>query len=80
MKIGDRIKVKSVDKSKKSLEAFVFLYYNIDDAKSIFDYDRVIGYTGTTNSISPDLNNVFVTLDDWYGDVVFKASELEVIA
>jgi hypothetical protein len=78
MKIGDRVKVVSVTKSKKSLKAFAFRY-GIENIKEIFNYDQVKNETGTITGLG-DEDNVFVNLDGWTGDIVFKASELEAIA
>lgn len=77
MEIGSRVKVKSVKDSKKSLKAFAFRY-GIEDIKEIFNYDHVKNEIGTVTGFG-DNENVFVNLDNWCGDIVFKASELEVI-
>lgn len=78
MEIGSRVKVKSVKESKKSLKAFAFRY-GIENIKEIFNYDQVKNETGTVTGLGENNDNVFVNLDGWCGDVVFKASELEVI-
>lgn len=78
MKIGDRVKVTSVKASKKDLKAFAFRY-GIENIKEIFNYDMVKGLEGVITGFGQDNDNVFVNLDDWCGDVVFKSYELEAI-
>ena len=78
MKIGDRVKVTSVKASKKDLKAFAFRY-GIENIKEIFNYDMVKGLEGEVTGFGQDNDNVFVNLDGWCGDVVFKDYELEVL-
>lgn len=77
MKIGNRVMVISVKESKDSLRDFAFRY-GIENVKEIFDYDKVKNEIGTVTGFGEN-ENVFVNLDNWCGDIVFKASELEVI-
>jgi len=79
MKIGDRVKVVSVERSKRELEAFA-LRYDIKDVKEVLDYDRTLGCEGMAY-FDFDSNNeiVIVKLDNWEGEIAFYTSELEVI-
>lgn len=77
MEIGTRVRVKSVTKSKKDLKAFAFRY-GIENIKEIFNYDMVKGLEGKVTGFGQE-DNVFVNLDGWTGDILFKKSELEEI-
>ena len=77
--LGKRVKVVSVERSKRELEAFA-LRYGIEDVKEVLDYDRTLGCEGEAYFDSdPDNEIVIVKLDNWEGEIAFYTSELEVI-
>lgn len=79
LSLGKRVKVVSVERSKRELEAFA-LRYGIENVKEILDYDRTLGCEGIAY-FDPDPNNeiVIVKLDTWEGEIAFYTSELEEI-